>query len=173
MMSNKRKIIIAAVIIVVVLFIIGSSGSSTTNQSAESTAQPTTQNVQEQTSTETQDAQPQGTKPEYKIVFRDENVRVENYEVLIQPGADGKAAALDVRTQCKKPCNIYVYDDSKAQKLEREYNEIDNGADQTAWKENNYVYVADHLVGAIDFETGEWQEYPYRDFYYREQGGKN
>jgi hypothetical protein len=115
----------------------------------------------------------QGAKLDYQIKHHDENARVENYELVIKPGVDGETAALDVKKLCKKPCNIFVYDDAKAQQLDREYDEISDGYSATAWKQQNYVYVADHLIGNIDFETGEWNAYPYRDSYYRQQGGQN
>lgn len=163
-MSKKTKIIIGVVIVIFVLSIMGAAGDNKKTEPAP------TQTARQEAA---QEQKVPEEKPEYQIAFRDENNRVENYELLITPGADGKAAALDVKKQCKKPCNIYVYDDSKAQKLEREYADISDADSTTAWKKKNYVYVADHLVGSIDFETGEWQGYPYRDFYYRENGGKN
>jgi hypothetical protein len=152
-----RKIIIGTLLIIIVLAILKfSSDNKTANQS-----------VQPASKDEKTEA-----KLDYLLIHLDKNGRVENYEILIQSGAYGKAAALDVKKQCKKPCNIFVYDSAKAQQLQREYDEISDGASATIWMQENYVYVADHLVGNIDFETGEYTAYPYRDSQYRELGGK-
>lgn len=116
-------------------------------------------------------------KLSYEVVKKEVNSTVENYKVLIPAGEDAQAVALEVKKSCGKPCNISVFDDRKALDLQVEYDTMMGDLDTPVsapqeWKKKNYVFVADHLVGDIMFDTGEWSEYPYRDWYYKEQGGK-
>lgn len=113
----------------------------------------------------------------YEILDKNENKTVDNYKVLINPGDDGKAIAMEVKKGCNKPCNIDIYDDKHALELQREYDAMMGTLDTQpqelqAWKLKNYLFVADHLVGYVDFESGSYQEYPYRDWYYDELKGK-
>lgn len=168
----KKKLIIIAVVITLFLLILGASNDSETSKTAnQEPAQNTTIQKEEP-----------AVKPEYEVGFHEVLPQVENYEVVVKPNTDGKSVAEYIQKQCQKDCNIYVYDDTKAQKLDREYADIGMGENANmdgkaiiaageAWKKNNYVYVADHLIGNIDFSTKEWQAYPYRDSVYRELGG--
>jgi len=118
-------------------------------------------------------------KYDYEILDRNENKTVENYMVLIKPGDDGKAIALEVQKECKKSCNIDIFDDKEALGLQKQYDDMMKTLNTTpeelqAWKEKNYVFVADHLVGLINFETPEeYNEYPFKDWHYEELKGKN
>lgn len=117
-------------------------------------------------------------KPEklydYEILYRNENKTVENYMVLIKTGDDGKVIAFEVKKECKKPCNIAIYNDKEALELEKQYDDMMGTPNTTpeelqVWKEKNYVFVADHLVGYINFELpDDYNEYPYKDWYYDE-----
>lgn len=113
----------------------------------------------------------------YDVVEKQENKLVTNYKVLILVGADAKAILMDVKKTCTKDCNISVYDDKKALQLEQEYDKLMSTLDTkpeqlTAWKKNNYVFVADHLVGYMSFDTNTFQSYPYKDWYYKQLTGK-
>jgi hypothetical protein len=150
------KVSIGVIVVIIVFAILKSaSDNKTTTQSAQPSAKRDATKA----------------KLDYVLVHQDENNRVENYEIVIMPGTGGEAAALDVKRECEKPCNIFVYDTVEAQKLDREYHDISNGESAAKWKQDNYVYVADHLVGSIDFETGKWSAFPYRDWQYKELGG--
>lgn len=112
----------------------------------------------------------------YEVVEKKDNGNVENYKVLINPGDDGKAIAAEVKKQCNKSCNIDIYDDKTALKLQKEYDNMmgNLNTDQKelqTWKQNNYIFVADHLIGYMSFDTSEYQEYPYKDWYYQELKG--
>lgn len=114
----------------------------------------------------------------YEVLERNENNTVENFKVLIKAGDDGKAIAMEVKKGCKKPCNIDIYDDKRALELQKEYDVMMGTPDTTpqqlqSWKQKNYVFVADHFVGYINFELDEYQEYPYKDWYYQELKNKN
>lgn len=138
--------------------------------------------------TDTQTAQTQPTeqpaaptvetkKLSYEVVKKEVNSTVENYKVLIPVGEDGKAVAQEVKKSCGKPCNIAVYDDRKSVDLELEYEKMMGNINTPIeapqeWKKKNYVYVAEHHVGYIDFETGNYKEFPYKDWYYKELKGE-
>ena len=111
-------------------------------------------------------------KPKYEVKKHEVKATVENFEVLIQPGADGKAVAKDVQKTCQKPCNIYIWDDEKALNLQLDYDKMDV-PERTAWTKKNYVFVADHLVGNVEFELPDnYDEYPFRDWQYKELKGQ-
>ena len=109
----------------------------------------------------------------YEIVSKNETKTIENYKVLISPTMEGKTIALEVKRQCKKPCNIDIFDDRQALKLQDEYDVMAGTLSTTpkeaeTWKQKNYVFLADHLVGYINFELDKYTEYPYKDWYYLE-----
>lgn len=150
------------------------------NTPKDTTTVPATNNqtAQTQTTQPPATATPEPKKLSYEVVKKEVNSTVENYKVLIPAGEDGKAVAQEVQKSCGKPCNISVFDDRKALDLQVEYDTMMGDLDTPIsapqdWKKKNYVFVADHLVGDIMFDTKEWDEYPYRDWYYKEQGGKN
>lgn len=116
-------------------------------------------------------AKQESLKP-YEILSQEDLAKVENYNLLVKSASDGRDSAEEVKKTCKKPCNIAVYDDKNAYDLEVEYKKLTDPKDIEAWKKTNYVFVADHLIGNIDFETGNYQEYPYRDSYYKELKGE-
>lgn len=167
-MKNK-KVWVIAIAVIMVMGLIGAV--------IEKTSPATTPSVAKQ---EQSQAQPTTTaqKYQYKVLSRVENKTVENVDVLVQPGeVSAEAIAMEVKASCKKPCNINVYDDQKAYDLESQYNKMMGDTstqpnDLQTWKKTNYVYVADHLVGAVEFETGTFDQYPYKDWYYKELKGE-
>jgi hypothetical protein len=113
----------------------------------------------------------------YELLSRKDNGSVENISILVPAAAEGEASAKDVKKTCKKMCNIDVYDDKKAYNLNAQYDEMMGrpttlSSDLTAWKEKNYVFVGDHYVGSIMFEDESYNDYPFRDWYYRELKAK-
>lgn len=108
----------------------------------------------------------------YEVLSQEEASNVENYNLLVKSSSEAKSSAEEIKKSCKKSCNIAVYDDKKAYDLEVEYKKLTDQKEIDTWKKTNYVFVADHLVGNIDFETGTYKEYPYRDWYYKELKGE-
>lgn len=115
--------------------------------------------------------------PKYQIIFSEDIGAGENYMILIPPEKSSvdyaKNVALDVKSKCNKPCNVDVYDDQKALKLQMTYDKMSSSFNTTQaqfdeWNRNNYVYVADHYVGMIGFDTEEFSEYPFKDSKYYE-----
>lgn len=109
----------------------------------------------------------------YEVLDKNENKVVENYKVLIKPGDNGKEIAMEVKKECKKPCNISIFDNKDALLFEKQYDDMMGNLDTLPeelqeWKKKHYIFVADHLVGYVDFESGEYEEYPYKDSFYDE-----
>lgn len=147
-----------------------SSATSQPNQASVSAAEPKS----------TQPSTPTVVEPDkllYEIIEKKEESNLVNYKILISSGVDGKAVATEVKKSCSKPCNISVYDDRRALDLEIEYDKMLGNYNNPPsvmldWKKKNYVYVADHFVGLMSFDSDEWQEYLYKDWYYKELKGE-
>lgn len=59
---------------------------------------------------------------------------------------------------CTKPCQITLYDDPDVDSL---WNSASYELKSTkAWKRQNYVHIADHIVALKDFHSTEIVEYP-------------
>lgn len=117
------------------------------------------------------------TKTNYKILDRTNTSSVENISVLVSPDINGEKVAKEVKKTCRKPCNISIYDNEKAFELQEEYDTKagDSSTDLSwfdEWKKNNYVFVADHQIGYMMFESDDYDEYPLRDWYYKELKAK-
>lgn len=170
MKRNLKLQIIGGIVIVFIFFIFLVSKSAKTVPTAE---QSSTANIPQSQATQA----PEIKAPDYQILKTDEQKTVTNYSVLVSPGTDGKAVAEDVKKKCTKQCNISVYDDKQAYFKYLEYDLMMGSLDTppeslTAWKKNNYVYVADHLIGDVTFDSGEYNDYPFRDWYYKELKGE-
>ena len=116
-------------------------------------------------------------KAGYEILSRRENNAVENIDVLIQKDEGAQAVAAKVKETCKKSCNINVYDEKQAFELQQQYDAMmtdlkTQPADLQEWKKKNYIYVADHYVGSVEFSTGIFDDYPFKEGYYRELKGE-
>ena len=76
--------------------------------------------------------------------------------------------------ECKKPCNVDLYDDKSAFDLQQQYDQMMGSFDTKqseldSWKKKNYVFVADHLLGYLEFsDEAYFNYYPYKDWYYKE-----
>lgn len=114
----------------------------------------------------------------YQELSRKDNGTVENVSVLVASGeTKGATIAKELLKTCKKQCNISLYDDRKAYDLQSEYDQLmKTGAtkqsDLDAWKKQNYVYVADHLIGYQEFSSNTYAAYPFRDSQYKELKGQ-
>lgn len=98
------------------------------------------------------------------ILFKGDDKSKENIE---------KVAREIKKDQCKKPCNISIFDDKQALELDLAYRKLTSGAEMDAWKQKNYIFVADHLLGYLEFEgEGIFFYYPHKDWYYKELKAK-
>ncbi|OGK30116.1 hypothetical protein A3I56_00450 [Candidatus Roizmanbacteria bacterium RIFCSPLOWO2_02_FULL_43_10] len=115
---------------------------------------------------------------EYKIISRRDSKTVENIDVLIgQNKTNPESVAIEIKKICTKPCNIDLYDNEEAYNLQMEYDTLMQtpGTETTQlddWTNKNYVFVADHYIGTINFDTGEYNDYPFRDWKYKELKNK-
>ncbi|MFZ5437468.1 MAG: hypothetical protein ACOZAK_00195 [Patescibacteria group bacterium] len=110
---------------------------------------------------------------DYQELARKDVGTVENISVLIATDASNpESIANEVKRTCKKQCNINLYDDKKAFELQDQYDQlISRQAEPSqldAWKKENYIYVADHFIGYMEFSTGAYDDFPYKDWYYKE-----
>lgn len=163
----------------VLLVIIGTLNTIAYNTSKGINNQTNTPTITSTQSTQT--VQPTNTpapKYEYKILSQKDNKTVENISVLVSAGEiNGEAIAMEVKKTCQKKCNIDIYDEQKAYDLQMAYDQMMGNIDTpqsnlTSWKVKNYVYVGDHYIGTVDFETGTYSTYPFRDWYYKELKAK-
>lgn len=110
----------------------------------------------------------------YEVVKKENGQTVENVDVLIKPGEpEPQKIAEKVKKECKKPCNISLYNDRKAFELQDQYDQMMSALDTKPsdldnWNSKNYIYVANHLVGYMEFSQGLYNEYPLKDSYYEE-----
>lgn len=116
----------------------------------------------------------------FQVKVNRDRGNVINYKLLIKP--DDEFLAEDIADsfykKCSKNCTIDIYDDEKALNLHEAYDLMYMKSETTSqdlktWENKNYVYVADHYVGRIDFDTKMFNDYPLKDWYYKELGGEN
>lgn len=112
-----------------------------------------------------------------KLSYKD-NGNVENFSYLYT-GSDKSKENLEKISreikskECKKQCNISLFDDKKAFELDQNYSKLTSQAEINSWKEKNYVFVAEHLLGYLEFEgDGTFIYFPYKDWYYKELKAK-
>ncbi|NMC36273.1 hypothetical protein GYA49_04485 [Candidatus Beckwithbacteria bacterium] len=172
-----NKNIIVGFFVILVFFIILVSSSAKPYNPQDNTSQKQQEVVQETASVSTTP------KYEYEILERIEDKMDENISVLIKPGEpNSEAIAEEVHKTCKKSCNISIYDDKKAFELDAQYTNMlgsyeTEQEDLTKWKEDNYVFVGDHLVALVGYgDTENWgygpyTSYPMKDWYYKELKG--
>lgn len=165
--KQAKAVLIGVGVVMLILTgmaVLGSSGSS---KDSVSDQQPT-QQAQTQTKSQYQ----------YEVLSKRDNGNVENVDVLVTSGeTNGQAIALKVKKTCKKQCNINIYDDKKAFELQTQYDEMMDSSstqpsDLQVWKKANYVFVGDHLIGYMEFSADAYDEYPYKDWYYKELKGE-
>lgn len=176
-----KKILLIAGGLLFVTVIIGAH-SSPKETSPKTSPTPTvsvtsTPTTQETAATTVTQATPTPEQKQYEVLSRKDNGNVENISILVSVASSGEVSAKDVKKTCKKQCNIDVYDDKKAYDLNAQYDQMmglstTQSSDLTAWKEKNYVFVGDHYVGSIMFEDDSYNDYPFRDWYYKELKGE-
>lgn len=112
----------------------------------------------------------------YEVVQKGEALGVESYLifVLATDPAIVNQIALNVKKQeCKNPCNVYLFDEKQAIITYLEYDKLMKNIGTTpeqrdAWNKENYIYVADHYVGTMNYSDDSFfTSYPNRDAYYK------
>jgi hypothetical protein len=134
-------------------------------------------------------------KYSYEVIGTKHNNAVENFYILLKTSTFSedtiKEALMTIKSElCTRKCNVSAYDDKKYFEMENEYEDkkmelgkqLGNGQiTQAQWKKENsklekkyYVKIADHLVGYVEFSDENFvMYYPYKDFKYKELGGKH
>lgn len=146
---------------------INSQKSETVREEDQSKQSPTSKQAEAQADTDL-----------YEKISYDSSGIVENIYYLYL-GSDKSEKAIDKLARdlkskdCKKQCNISIYDDRSAINLDLAYKKLTSLEEQNNWKEKNYIYVADHLLGFLEFEgNGIFFYYPYKDWYYKDLKNK-
>ena len=175
MKISKKKAIALGVFFIVLLIGVSSYQNDDQSKPVKTTESTSAPEVAKSNDTEKAGQQnDQNTTVDYEILNTENGKLADNIWVLIEPGESGENAARAVKQACKKPCLIQVYDNKEAYLLDAQYTEMLSDLDTpqsalTEWKEKNYVFVADHLVGSILNGEDEYKAYPMRDWYYEEQ----
>jgi len=172
----KTKWIITGVFIAI--FFIGRAGNSDNKQASKATDTPPKQEQVKVEPTKVVETTKQTTEelPYQKISYNN-GATVENFYYLYTGTDKTKEVVENIArkikaSECKKPCNISLYDDKKAIDLDLQYNQISDINEAKDWKEKNYVFVANHLLGYLEFEgDGIFIYYPYKDWYYKQLTG--
>ncbi|MBI5356671.1 hypothetical protein HZB78_03585 [Candidatus Collierbacteria bacterium] len=115
--------------------------------------------------------------PIYEKLSHEKSETTENFSFLVKvedkSAKNLKRLALEIKSkECKMSCNISLFDDRRAAELDGEYKRLNTIEEQNGWKERNYIYVADHLAGFLEFSSETFSYYPYRDWYYEELKAK-
>lgn len=122
--------------------------------------------------TPTSSNQPTSSPTEVSQLNYENRPTVENYAFLFTGTDKSESHLKEVLQQikeekCKKQCNVDLYDDKQAYELDKQYRDLGSLEEMTEWKNKNYVFVADHLVGDIMFD--EFSYYPMKDSFYEEK----
>jgi len=102
-------------------------------------------------------------KAEYRLIGRLDKPNIENiFFVVDNINIDRQSVEKLVREiedkDCKMQCNVLLYDDEKAAKLDMEYSQLTTSDAMSAWKEKNYDFVKVHNVGQL--LMGDFTYYP-------------
>lgn len=190
-MKDKIKLIIVAVVIIIFIqtaIFISIAGNK--KPTPTSTSIPSSQTVQvtpvpsEVVATQATSTPQPSAEADYSEFFKVKVNRdrgsVINYKLLISPNDEllVQDIAESVFKKCPKNCTIDIYNDERALNLHEAYDQMymkpeTTPEDLKKWEKQNYVYVTDHYIGRIDFDTKMFNDYPLKDSYYKELGGKN
>jgi hypothetical protein len=164
---KKSRIILPLVIILTLVFLLGnkyisSNNSVSTNYRPEDLKKDLVNS--------------QNLELEYEIIQKGEALGEESYLVLVssQDAATLNQIALNIKKEeCRNPCNVYLFDDRQAISTYLEYDKMMKNKNTTSeerykWNKENYIYVADHYVGTMNYsEDSFFTSYPNRDSYYK------
>lgn len=128
-----------------------------------------------------------GSETTVKLLGTDHNNAVENFDFLVDSDDLSEENLLEVAQNiksenCSKDCNIWFYDDESAYNLQKEFEDLEvewreemiNGqltaeglqANIDSWNKEHYIFVADHYLGFLSFDSGFFWLYPYKDTTY-------
>ena len=96
------------------------------------------------------------TNPPFEVMKHDAS-NIETYAILIPSGGNGKAVAEKVEEICKWSCSVDIFDNRRAFSLHERYKTMG------PWADDDYLFVAEHYVGRIYFESGTYVKYPFKD----------
>lgn len=121
----------------------------------------------EVTGTPVQSKEPLLDTTTYEVFATQHNSTVQNFHILIKTKFDRESlqdfANKFKIDRCTGQCNIMIYDDRSVVGLATKY----------PLPDSEYLQVADHFVGLMDFSDDSVWWYPYQDFHYKELGGTN
>lgn len=121
------------------------------------------------------------------LLGTDHNNAVENFDFLVATDDLSEENLLQIAQNvksenCSKDCNLWFYDDESAYKLQKEFEglevewreEMINGqltaeglqTNIDNWNKENYIFVADHYLGFLSFDSDFFWLYPYKDTTY-------
>lgn len=164
-MNNKKKTLThiltgIVVFIIAAIIIIGKDTKTVPVGTPEptTTAQPPTNIANEYETVDRQDSQ---TTENHYYLLKTSDLSEENIQ---------RIARQIKQKECKKQCNLFLYDDEQAAQLDMAYNQLTTSEAMTDWKESNYVYVAEHNIGQVI--NDEFSYYPLKDWYYEQMKEK-
>lgn len=161
------------------LVLMGIIGAANSGSSPSLSPSPTP--VQKVETVATANPSPEADYSEFfQVKVNRDRGNVINYKLLIK--LEDEFMAEDIANfffkKCTKNCTIDIYNDEKALNLAEDYDLMYMKSETTpedlkTWETKNLVYVADHYIGRIDFDVKSFNDYPLKDWYYKELGGKN
>lgn len=163
--SKKKRAVVSTVLFLFTIIILASSGDS--KEKSDNSVAPKADVAKVQ---ETPTQAPSQQVVEYEQLSYEELATIENFTYLYSGNSKSeeylKGVVNEIKeNNCKKPCNISLFDDRKAANLDSEMKNIRNETEEKEWKSKNYVYVADHFPAMWEFE-GIFFYYPYKDWLY-------
>lgn len=121
------------------------------------------------------------------LLGTDHNNAVENFNFLVVTADNSEENLLKIAQNvksenCSKDCNLWFYDDESAYNLQKEFEDLEvewregmiNGqltaeglqANIDSWNKEHYIFVADHYLGFLSFDSDFFWLYPYKDTTY-------
>lgn len=130
----------------------------------------------------------------YEVLKNTNTGAVQNFDVFVTTEDKSKSNVQKIanglrKKLCSKNCNISIYDDKKAWKLEREYDDLEYSLGKQVslgqisqskfrkkmddWDKKNYCFMAEHMLGFLSFESEAVFYYMFKDAKYKDLGGKH
>ncbi len=112
----------------------------------------------------------------YEVIQKGEALGVESYLVLVtsnDPAAVNQIALNVKKQECKMPCDVHLFDEKQAIFTYLEYDKLMKNRETTSeqrdkWNKENYIYIADHYVGTMNYSADSlFSSYPNKDVYYK------
>lgn len=181
--TRKKALLIFGSLLVVSFILFGvTAEKKPVNEPQKVASEVQTQQEQSQVTatpkpTETPKPKEAPKQEEVQKLGYEESKTVENFFYLFLGNEKSKEnlerIAKDIKTkECKKPCNISLFDDKRAYELDRERSNLTTKEAIDAWNNKDYIYVAEHLLGQLTFDTDTFLYYPLKDWFYEELKSK-